>query len=359
MPDKLKPMKDDSKPKLTLANLSNLPKPDLSRLPKPDLSRVSSGGRAAGSRVGAWLKNLYTRIVNYLNGPVSNRFFSHPAVRWGLVVVLVVYVAIGAVVGWKTYKVKSESTNIRRILTIYPFPAVLMPQDVILVRDYLSQLNYIRHFSDKTKQPLPSDPELRAQLISQAIDTRLLLRAMAKYNVKVTRADIDAVYQKIAETNGGTQELHKLLNDLYSMQEKDFRIVVRDQLLREKTKKEILLQVHVKHILVHDQKRAQEILDQLKKDPSKFGELAKQFSEDTTTRDKDGDLGFIARGVMNKAFEDAAFKLQANQLAPEPVKSDLGYHIILVSERKGKVDMTFDDYMKSLRNNKKIWTIYK
>ncbi len=305
------------------------------------------------------LRRIWGSVDRYFSGPVNTRWLTHPALRWALTALLVIYLSVGAVVGWKVYKTNSESTNIRRILSIYPFPAVLMPQDVILVRDYLNQLKYIRHFAEKTKQTLPDDKTLRGQLISQLIDTRLLLHATEKYGVQVTQADIDAAYKKISDENGGSKELAKLLTDLYGMNDSEFRQLIRDQLLREKIQQDVLVQVHAKHILITDQKQAQSILDQVKKDPSKFDDLAKQYSQDTATRDKGGDLGYFGRGVMTPPFEAVAFKLKKGELSPDLVKSEFGYHIILVVDRKGTVDQTYTDFLANLRKNKKIWTFLK
>lgn len=301
----------------------------------------------------------WAKLVDYLNGTVDLGFLKHPIIRWIITVLLALYVIVGLIVGWKVYKVKSESVNIRRILVAYPLPAVLMPSDIILVRDYLNQLRFIRHFAEKTKQALPADKELGTQLINQMIETELLVRTGRKYGIKLTRADIDAAYKKISDENGGPGELQKLLTDLYGMNEKEFRLLVRDQLLREKAQKEVLLQIHAKHILIKDEKKAKDVLDTLKKDPSKFDELAKQQSEDVATRDKAGDLGFFSRGVMTKAFEDAAYGLKENEITQDLVKTEFGFHIIKVIERKGRVDKNYKDFLVELKKNQPIWILLK
>jgi parvulin-like peptidyl-prolyl isomerase len=305
------------------------------------------------------LKDIWKAINRYLDGNVRMGWLEHPAVRWALVAIVGIYLLVGAIVGWKVYKAKAESTNVRRTLVVYPFPAVIMPTDIILVRDYLNQLKYIRHFADATKKPLPADKDLRTQLINQMIETRLLLHANRKYGVKVTKADIDAAYKKITDSNGGPTEVNKLLNDLYGMNEKEFRLLIRDQLLREKVKKDVLVQVQAKHILMSDQKKAQDVLNQVKADPSKFDALAKQYSEDTASRDKGGDLGFFGRGVMDPAFEDAAFKVKKGDVVPDLVKTKFGYHIIMVTDRRGKVDQKYEDFISTLRKQQKVWVILK
>ncbi len=64
-----------------------------------------------------------------------------------------------------------------------------------------------------------------------------------------------------------------------------------------------------------------------------FAALAKQFSDDPGSKATGGDLGWFSRGRMVKEFEDAAFALEPGGVS-EPVKSQFGYHIIKVEERR-------------------------
>ncbi|MCW4033638.1 MAG: peptidylprolyl isomerase [Candidatus Bathyarchaeota archaeon] len=84
-------------------------------------------------------------------------------------------------------------------------------------------------------------------------------------------------------------------------------------------------QVHCAHILVKNEKEAQNILERLKKG-DKFANIAKEVSL-CPSKKRGGDLGTFSRGQMVKEFEKAAFSLQKGEISPV-VKTKFGYHII-------------------------------
>ena len=84
-------------------------------------------------------------------------------------------------------------------------------------------------------------------------------------------------------------------------------------------------------------KKAEDVLAQLRAEPDKFAELAKQYSQDPGSKDNGGDLGFFTRGDMVKPFEDAVFKLKPGQLSGI-VESSFGFHIIKLTGIKPAKD---------------------
>ena len=80
------------------------------------------------------------------------------------------------------------------------------------------------------------------------------------------------------------------------------------------------------HILVEKHSEAVILLERIQKG-EKFGKLAKEFSIDSGSAKRDGNLGYFGRGKMVKEFEKSAFNLQTGQIS-EPVKTQYGYHII-------------------------------
>jgi len=105
-----------------------------------------------------------------------------------------------------------------------------------------------------------------------------------------------------------------------------------------KDKFKIAETVHARHILVTDEKTAKEIIKELKglkgeALKKKFIELAKEKSTGPTGP-KGGDLGTFSKGQMVPEFDEAAFKLKKDEITLEPVKTQFGYHIILVEDKK-------------------------
>ena len=89
------------------------------------------------------------------------------------------------------------------------------------------------------------------------------------------------------------------------------------------------------HILVKTKDEAEKILQEAKKAPARFAELAKKHSQDPGSAEKGGDLGWFGRGMMVKPFEEAAFKLGQNEM--QVVESEFGYHVIrLTGVQPGK-----------------------
>jgi len=116
--------------------------------------------------------------------------------------------------------------------------------------------------------------------------------------------------------------------------------------------------VHARHILVDTREEAEQLLAQLEAGAD-FAELARTYSQDESTREAGGDLGWFPRGVLlAPEVEEAAFGLQAGQISPV-VQSSFGFHIIQVLERDPNrslspenlqmlKDRTFQEWLESL-----------
>jgi peptidyl-prolyl cis-trans isomerase C len=100
-------------------------------------------------------------------------------------------------------------------------------------------------------------------------------------------------------------------------------------------------EVHAVHILVNSEDEAKAIIEQLDQGGD-FAAIAKEKSTDPGSGQSGGDLGWFGKGQMVKPFEDAAFALEAGQYTKTPVKSDFGWHVIKVLEKRKSAPPTLD-----------------
>ena len=98
-------------------------------------------------------------------------------------------------------------------------------------------------------------------------------------------------------------------------------------------------------------KKAEGLLARIRKGES-FAELAKQFSEDPGSAKEGGDLGFFGRGVMDKAFEQAAYSLKVGEVS-EPVRSTFGIHLIKLEAVRGGERKPFEQVRAELESDLK------
>ncbi|MGQ9714617.1 MAG: peptidylprolyl isomerase [Anaerolineae bacterium] len=130
----------------------------------------------------------------------------------------------------------------------------------------------------------------------------------------------------------------RTLKQVAGLSETDYKKLVEAELLQRKLEAVLQArvpttaeQVHARHILVQNEEMARLVLNRLKAGDD-FAAVAKEFSQDPSTKDQGGDLGWFPRGRMVAEFEEVAFSLPVGELS-EPVKTQYGYHIIRVEER--------------------------
>lgn len=89
-----------------------------------------------------------------------------------------------------------------------------------------------------------------------------------------------------------------------------------------------------RHILVEKEAEAKDIIAKLKKDAGAFAKLAMEKSKDPGSKVRGGDLGWFDLSRMVPEFGAALSKLEKGKLTQEPVKSQFGYHVILLEDSR-------------------------
>lgn len=215
-------------------------------------------------------------------------------------------------------------------------------QVVAKVNGYEIRTSEVRMAFDDVMGQLPNLPKkLRYPFVVEFLVERHLLAQLAN---KEGIAESEDYKRRLAAYQA------KALRDSYLAQvispkvkEEEIRAVYD----AESKKVEETERIRARHILVASEKEAQSILDKLNKG-EKFEDLAKQYSLDGS-KDFGGDLGYFTAPEMVPAFSKAAFALKQGEIS-KPVKTDLGWHVIRLEDRKKGVAQPYDQVKGAIRN---------
>lgn len=103
-----------------------------------------------------------------------------------------------------------------------------------------------------------------------------------------------------------------------------------------------------RHILVEKEAEAREIIAKLKKNQKAFEALAKEKSKDSGSKVNGGDLGWFDPRGMVPEFGAAVAALSKGKFTEEPVKTQFGYHVILLEDSRPKPVPTFEQVKDQL-----------
>ncbi len=188
--------------------------------------------------------------------------------------------------------------------------------------------------------PQMAPAQKREYLITYLSDVIILAQAADQQKI----GDRDDVKRRIAfERNKVLME--GLLQDVGKAAVTDEALhKVYDEAVKQMPPEE---EVHARHILVPTEEEAKAIEVQLK-NGADFATLAKEKSKDPGAAEG-GDLGYFTKDQMVPEFAEVAFKLDKGQIS-DPVKTQFGWHIIKVEDKRTKPTPTFDEVKPQLEN---------
>ncbi len=175
---------------------------------------------------------------------------------------------------------------------------------------YVSDMMLVAKAAEDKK--LAEDPGFKRRLAY--LRNKLLMETMllAEAKTAVTDAAMHKVYDEAAKQIGGEKE------------------------------------IRARHILVESEDEAKAILAELKKGTD-FAELARLKSKDPGAAAEGGDLGYFTKDQMVAEFSDAATKLDKGQLS-DPVKTQFGWHVIRVEDKRDRPVPPFDQVKEQIEN---------
>ena len=269
----------------------------------------------------------------------------------------------------------SDRTTVVKTAETLRWPVATVNGERILYANYIGDRKALQKFYEQNSEPDAAaftEEQQSDQVLSRLIANKLVAQIAREFNVTVSESDI----QKVK-----TDLLSKFANDeakLVADVDKNFGLsldlffanIVKPAILEQNLTKTFETnpdmgkefteeQIKARHILFQvktdddDAKikaQAQKVLNRIKKGED-FAKLAKQYGSDGT-KDSGGDLGWFGRGAMVPEFEQVAFALAAGELKPDLVKTQFGYHIIKVDEKK--TVKNFRAFMNDRLDNAKI-----
>lgn len=252
---------------------------------------------------------------------------------------------------------------------------------------------------------------IKGRVINNLIVESLVNQEIEKRNIKVSEKDVDAAiknkieqvgskakFNEILKQNGITPaqykkeltrelELEKLVGMIktikiteddarryYKANESSFKypekvrashilIAADEYQIREnlKAKHNDMSETELDKLVAEEMqeklKDAEKVLAQVKKDPTSFKKIAREVSDDKESAKQGGDLGFFASQEMVEPFSKTAFNQKPNTIS-DIVKTQYGYHIIMVTDRKAAGKDSFDsvkqEIMMKLEQDKKV-----
>lgn len=303
--------------------------------------------------------------------PKGSRKKTILAVVGGLVGLLVIVLGVVAVL---IYQYKSDNRIVQAVANVVPYPVEVVNGRVVTYGTYLFEVNSVKHYyqsqsstegqqqidfkSADGKQKLLA---LQNQIMDQLKQEAVVRKLAAEKDIKVTDKEVSDQIAQISKSAGGDDKLKTVLTKYYGWDVSDLKGKIRFQLLKQKLGEKITSDPAAD---AQAKSKAEDVLKQAQAPDADFAALAKKYSQDSSAANG-GDLGFFGKGQMVKEFEDAAFGLQANQLSGL-VKSQYGYHIIKVTDKKDDqvrashilIKTTdFDQYLADATKNAKT-TVY-
>lgn len=191
-------------------------------------------------------------------------------------------------------------------------------------------------------QGQPENPELRKEIIER-LSVQLLISQEA------IKKGLDKTPEVLEQIDFSKQSIlaNAFVEDYFKNNP------VSDDMLKaeyEKIKGQMAgNEYKARHILVENEAEAKDIIAKLNKNPKVFETLAREKSKDPGSKVNGGDLGWFDPRGMVPEFGAAVTKLAKGKFTEEPVKSQFGYHVILLEDSRPKTFPPFDQIKSRLQ----------
>ena len=252
---------------------------------------------------------------------------------------------------------------------------VAIVEDNIILNSDLSQMISITAAQNKLNLNEPQVyKNLEEKVINSMIDQKVILEMALLDSVVVDESEVDQALEQQIENliyeSNGKENAEEILGQSINSFRREFWYEMQNRLITERYQQALLsdikltredvekfletykdslpvfpTKVHLYHILVKvkpSKESKQTTIDKLTtlrkrlvQGEVSFSEQAKLHSEDTGSKGRGGELGWVKRGSLVKNFENAAFTLKVNEIS-NPIETEFGFHILETLDKKGE-----------------------
>ena len=295
-------------------------------------------------------KELIKKSFDKIKELLSNKLFFKFFVFFLLFIALLIS---NMIIENNIYKSNDRSFFAITYAKIMNMPAIKINGNKVSYVDYFKFYDYLNNFYKKQNENENNNTTINPEAIKNEVTSKLIKNSILetlslKYNIKPTDREVFDEIKNLDYETGSIDDTAKIIKDTYNMSLDEFKknfiepIIIKNKLdtiisndpiiNKDKIEKitNIYNQIKASNNAVTKNKLGQEI--------DMFSTLAKEFSEDKTSSEEYGDLGWLSRDSMEESIKNAAFALKDGEYSGV-IKSSNGYHIIKLLDKIDTIDI--------------------
>jgi parvulin-like peptidyl-prolyl isomerase len=282
-----------------------------------------------------------------------------------LSLIVIIVLTVGTIC-WGVYKLKWQGEIIDKILSVVPLPVARVDNNFILSTNYLESLRVAQRFYQKQREAkmpnIPTDQEIKKIIMEDRMIENLLVKEIAKkYNITVTKQEINDKLEELSKNKGSVEEVNKFLLEYYGIDAKKYKkIFIEPNLYYDKANMAILNDQAINGEKINKINEALQTL----KNGEDFEKTAQQYTEEEDPLGNKITQESFLRGELPKDIEDQLFnmiegnytdvlKLQDGLIIVKLIKKDIEKGVLSLGKIVVKI-RTIKDLIKDQKEKAQI-----